>query len=1240
MSGLFGGGGQTISTSAPVIASFRLQTSAFGRPIAWVFGRTRISGNLLDYDGFKAIPHTTTTSSGGGGGKGGGGGTVTQQDTTFTYQASVIIGLARGPLVALGTIWKGKEIQNAADLGLSFFLGDGTQVPFGFWSTNYPAKASGYRGIAYVASGAYQLDDNAQLPNHNFEVQASPFSGSIVDASIPDVLTSILVDGVGWSAGTIGDLTAFSNYCVANGIFVSPAYVDQEATQEAIGRLTRIGNAEVVWSEDKLKIVPLGDKAVTGNGVTFTPNLTPLYDLTDDDFLDDGDDEPVRVRRGTPEDAFNQVTVKFYNRANAYNEEPAVAQDLGNIQLYGLKPLDPITLHEICDAAIAQHVADLILRRELYTERNVHEFRLGWKHALLEPGDLITVPDPITGERVAARLSTIDEDPVAGFQCEAKEFPFGTASAAIYGSQAPGGYSVDFNVDPGNVNAPILFIAPLSLTPNWLEVWMALSGGPEFGGCEIWCSEDNATYKRIGTFSGRSRTGLTTTTMLVQANPDLTTVLGVNLSQSAGELNSGTSADADNFNTLCYAGGELIAYTSAALTAANQYNLTGLRRGAYGSTPLVVAIGSHFARIDDSIFKFAFPPEWNGRTVYLKFVAFNRVGGGLQDIASLTPITFTLSQAAIGLPAMPNITGLALEGGGTTFTGRDAKFKWDVYTLGDLIEPYTDAYKVEIWSDTGAGLAFRRSEYVTSPRYVYTYEKNFEDHAGAPKRAFTLKAWRRGAFGDARQLSPMAATLAVSNPLPATPTGIATFAGADTITVSCTPANDSDFAGLDIWRSTTTGFTPSGANQVYSGRDAGTTFSGLAQRTTYYFRLGARDTFDSSVNLSSEFAASTLFIAGGIDVVGTLPAAGTVGRVVYLTTDGKLYRDNGTVWEKSTDGADLLANSVVANKLFVSDLSAISANMGTMTSGTFTVDPSGYIRGGQSAYHTGIGFFLGFAGAAYKFSIGNPAGNYLTWDGSSLTIHTTLDGADLASGTVGPAALNVSSLSAVTANMGSLTSGDITIDAAGFIRGGQSAYNTGVGFFLGYSGAAYKLSIGDPAGKHLTWDGAELRVSGLLSDLRPYIAGSIIVSHAPHLIIHSATVTGPDYYNIPTATWKKLKEIFVPRDGTLTTSFDMYAPAPFGDEIKGQIYVNGTAVGTLRSNSGFGDMWHTWEEDITVSAGDFLQLWGRITLSAPDGVAWRSLRLKCGFYIAEVATYDGPSHGTVTPPDPPSTGDE
>jgi hypothetical protein len=66
----------------------------------------------------------------------------------------------------------------------------------------------------------------------------------------------------------------------------------------------------------------------------------------------------------------------------------------------------------------------------------------------------------------------------------------------------------------------------------------------------------------------------------------------------------------------------------------------------------------------------------------------------------------------------------------------------------------------------------------------------------------------------------------------------------------------------------------------------------------------------------------------------------------------------------------------------VGRLSAISASLGEVDAGIF--------RSGQSAYNTGTGFWLGTVGATPKLSLGNPAGDYLLWDGTNLQINGTM----------------------------------------------------------------------------------------------------------------------------------------------------------------------------------------------------------------------------------------------------------
>ena len=54
----------------------------------------------------------------------------------------------------------------------------------------------------------------------------------------------------------------------------------------------------------------------------------------------------------------------------------------------------------------------------------------------------------------------------------------------------------------------------------------------------------------------------------------------------------------------------------------------------------------------------------------------------------------------------------------------------------------------------------------------------------------------------------------------------------------------------------------------------------------------------------------------------------------------------------------------------------------------------------------------------------------------------------------------------------------INTGITGFIRGGQTSYNTGTGYFLGYDAGQYKLSIGSAtSGQYMNWDGSELIIN-------------------------------------------------------------------------------------------------------------------------------------------------------------------
>lgn len=91
----------------------------------------------------------------------------------------------------------------------------------------------------------------------------------------------------------------------------------------------------------------------------------------------------------------------------------------------------------------------------------------------------------------------------------------------------------------------------------------------------------------------------------------------------------------------------------------------------------------------------------------------------------------------------------------------------------------------------------------------------------------------------------------------------------------------------------------------------------------------------------------------------------------------------GKITAGDVDAARMQANIVTALVGKYTTLSALTASLGTVT-----INSSGWlVTNGVTGYGSGTsGVFMGYEGGVYKFRVGNPAGNYIGWDGSNLTV--------------------------------------------------------------------------------------------------------------------------------------------------------------------------------------------------------------------------------------------------------------
>lgn len=659
MSGLIGGG-KSYSNVAEKVGGIRIQTSSYGKPIPIIYGTTRVAANLFWYDHFTATSHTEAQSAG----KGGGGASTS---TTYTYNSDVLFGLCEGSISGIGAVAREKEETTLSAQNMTLFTGARPQSEWSYLTTNYPTKALPYFGTAYVAAQNLELGGDGTLPNFSFEVRGLNIVSGKDDANPADIINDILTNqyyGAGIPSGLMGGLTQIRDYCTAYGILLSPAFISQEAVFDIVKRILQACNSEIVYSEGIVKLIPYGDQTLTANGVTFTPDITPIYDFTDDDYLDL--DSPVKVTRSSPSDAFNSVKVEYYDRSNNYNIATDEQQDLANIEMYGYRPKDVLTLHEICDATVAHTIAQLILNRVLYV-RNTYEFVVSWRYCLLEPMDIVTITDSTLGfNKLQVRIIEISEDSEYRLTIKAEDFPFGIATASLYPRQSSQATAINYGQTAGNTNPPTIFEAPDQLSKA-LEIWVGASGSETWGGCDVHVSYDDASYTKIGSITVPTRQGVIVS--------DTTTSIAVDMSISRSTLAGGTATDMTNNATLCFCNGEFFSYQNATLTSQYHYTLNPLNRPVFDSTTSTHIAGDPVARVESAnMIKIPFNDSQIGQKIYIKLPSYNVYGSGYQQLSDISPFVYTIAGDAYQSP-LSDVSNLIDYYKSTTI-----HLKWDAST--------------------------------------------------------------------------------------------------------------------------------------------------------------------------------------------------------------------------------------------------------------------------------------------------------------------------------------------------------------------------------------------------------------------------------------------------------------------------------------------------------------------------------------------------------------------------------
>ncbi len=662
---------------------------------------------------------------------------------------------------------------------------------------------------------------------------------------------------------------------------------------------------------------------------------------------------------GTARQARHTVALVTYNNPdNLYKQEIEYVDDKEGIARFGVREIE-VTAMGCTSRGQAHRLGVWTLLTELEVTDTV-SFKTGLEGCGVSPGEVIMTSDPLrAGKRMGGRITAATLDTIELDSSVELQPGVNYSVSVILPSGVVESRDVVNTVGVATSVTSITLLTPLPVAPQKYSVWVLSAQNlvPE-----LW-RVTGVTEVEPGIVEVTALEHVPGIYAAVEQNLKLEHRPTSNISTVPGVVTNLVAVnDVVKLNSMEYASRVSVSWTAPA--GATRFFVSWKRDGENQVTRATTSPSYDIDNIPAGNYQISVTVE-NSLGIRGPVVTINHV----VDMSYVEP----------------DVTGLSLA---PNFNGTDCPVKWNRLD-------WAISYTIQVW----AGSTMLREVLTETPAYTYTFNQNVTD--GGPRRDLTFKVKANSWRGASKNWASLVAT----NPAPATPVGITTEVGPGQVSIMAQRPDDQDLEGMLVWMSTSSTVAPLPVNLVYRGKDNAFMKTGLEPGLPVYFRVAFYDTFgESGLNVSSSVSA-TPTATGGITKVPALPAnpAAVNGQTaVFLdvadTNTRGLYGWDGTAWKFTRDGGYLVANSVTADRLNVNQLSAISANLGTMTAGNITLDAAGFIRGGSTGYMTGNGIWMGYHSGFYKLHVGSPTGAGFSWDGTSLVIRGADGRVILASG--------------------------------------------------------------------------------------------------------------------------------------------------------------------------------------------------------------------------------------------------
>lgn len=428
---------------------------------------------------------------------------------------------------------------------------------------------------------------------------------------------------------------------------------------------------------------------------------------------------------------------------------------------------------------------------------------------------------------------------------------------------------------------------------------------------------------------------------------------------------------------------------------------------------------------------------------------------------------------AEALGALGGVLNLFVKGtSGLIWTTSDLNITWQGNPNNINL---TQDYEVKV-STTGGVLL--HTSIVIGTEFIYTLNQNRADNlrqGGNPQANLVITVTPRDFFTR----KGAATIVTFTNPPPAAVTALSVFAGYQQASIQWTNQTESDVIGYMVWRGTALGFTPSSANLIADGLVNNVKDAPLPDSTTHYYKVAAYDVFSRNAN------------GTGLNIASSSGNTTTSGaNVNEFALTGSVFKPNDPLENKVSWTAGQVHQSLGTNRGTVWQISAGNATWTTGILYIYFVAGNTFLSS-TSVLTDAIGDTKVIV-ATYRGGTKIESGNGNVFTDGSLILAGTVATAQLAAGAVLAKNIAVTQLQSISSDLGQMTGGSLTLDAEGFVRGGQVDYDQGIGFFQGYSQGAYKVSMGSGI-NYLRYNGAnKLEMSCDLVAARGSFGGQLL----------------------------------------------------------------------------------------------------------------------------------------------------